>query len=536
EVNSLSADEAAALVSQQAAAWRSPRQPVPQPEESSADQNIAVTPAAPKPASPPRATAARPSRPSSRLEIVPPSGNAAARGAQSGAAAGAGGTELRAELAQAREDLAARTAEVTELKSRVSDLEKTEADRQRLIEMQNSQLKELQDRLKQMESEPAVAAAPDTAAPAPAPAPAATADATAADTAVPVAAPAEAPQAKPWYSNLYILGGALLLVLGGLVLALRRAKPKPENGEAAPRRLSDDEALRASIAKTREAGEKIKPQPTPAVVAPAAAKPALPADPALHALEEAVRERPQDLEAHLSLLRLHHSRGNAKQYELAAQAMRARVPSTMDPRWREAVIMGASLMPGDTLFSQAGWNSPRFGDTEAPARAAPAAPMPPPAATPAPVPTPVAAVVAPAVAAVAPAAAVVAPAAPAKPTPAPAPVVASASVTATPQPAERAPAPVKVFDLPSEAETGSEIDLDDHSAAFGDFGASPTDVHRSEAQMMVEDEASATRIELAKAYLAIGDLDGARSMLEEVLAEGGPVAQSEAGRILKEIG
>jgi pilus assembly protein FimV len=53
---------------------------------------------------------------------------------------------------------------------------------------------------------------------------------------------------------------------------------------------------------------------------------------------------------------------------------------------------------------------------------------------------------------------------------------------------------------------------------------------------MDEDEASATRIELAKAYLAIGDLDGARSMLEEVLAEGGPVARGEAARILKEIG
>ena len=46
----------------------------------------------------------------------------------------------------------------------------------------------------------------------------------------------------------------------------------------------------------------------------------------------------------------------------------------------------------------------------------------------------------------------------------------------------------------------------------------------------------ATRIELAKAYLAIGDLDGARSMLEEVLSEGGPSARGEAARILKEIG
>ena len=53
--------------------------------------------------------------------------------------------------------------------------------------------------------------------------------------------------------------------------------------------------------------------------------------------------------------------------------------------------------------------------------------------------------------------------------------------------------------------------------------------------MLAEDEASATRIELAKAYLDIGDLDGARSMLEEVVRRR-PTAQAEAGRILREIG
>ena len=53
---------------------------------------------------------------------------------------------------------------------------------------------------------------------------------------------------------------------------------------------------------------------------------------------------------------------------------------------------------------------------------------------------------------------------------------------------------------------------------------------------MAEDESSATRIELAKAYLDIGDLDGARSMLEEVLAEGGPTAKAEAARLLNDMG
>ena len=76
--------------------------------------------------------------------------------------------------------------------------------------------------------------------------------------------------------------------------------------------------------------------------------------------------------------------------------------------------------------------------------------------------------------------------------------------------------------------TGS-VDIEDPNM-FGDFGDATS------ANIGPEDEASATRIELAKAYLAIGDLDGARSMLEEVLAEGGTGARSVAARILKEIG
>ena len=471
EATRLSAGQAASLVSQQASAWRTPRQPVPQPVEVGASSaNIAAVPEAtakpPTAAAPPR-SATQPRAAGSRLEIVPPSGNAAARGAQSGAAAGAGGTELRAELVQAREDLAAKDSEVAELRSRLSDLEKQDADRQRLIEMQNSQMKELQDRLAQAPT-PGVAATPDAAA-------AATAEA---KVEVPVA---------PWYLNPFVLGGSVLVVLGGMVLAMRRSKPK---AEAEPsRRLSDDDALRASMAKTRQAGERIKQEPS---LAPAAPRHSV--DPDLDTRTEAVAAKPHDLEAHLNLLRLHHSRGNALDYELAAQAMRSEVKSTMDPRWREAVIMGASLMPGHALFGQAGWNSPRFTETPhaAPSQA----------------------------------------------------VVAAVGAVAVAAPEE-----VKVFELPDEPELvdfsiGSmrepgldkEIDFGDHAAVMDEtFGDLARDIHRDEAKMMDEDESSGTRIELAKAYLDIGDLDGARSMLEEVLAEGGPTAKAEAARILREI-
>ena len=481
ETARLSAAQAAELVNQQASAWRTPRAAVPQPVEmATPSENISAKPSVA--AAPPRAP--RPA--ASRLEIVPPSGSAAARGAQSGAAAGAGGTELRAELGQAKEELAARTAEVQELKSRVADLEKQDADRQRLVEMQNSQMKELQDRLAQVQQAPAQAAPASTPALAAASTPAA----------------AEAVATKPWYLNPLLVGGAVLLLLGGLVLALRRSKATPEN-EPTGNRLSDDEALRASMARTRQAGERIKAEP---FVAPVAVSP--PVDAELESRIKAIRAKPQDLEAHLNLLRLHHSRGNAVDYEVAAQAMRGQVPSTMDPRWREAVVMGASLMPGHALFSQAGWNSPRFNEPEAKAAPPPSVPAP--------------------------------------PAPSPAPVsdalprfLAASEVK-----------PVKVFEPPMEdtslefasgsphdANPDKEIDFGDQAAVMDEtFGSSLRDIHRDEAKLMAEDESSATRIELAKAYLDIGDLDGARSMLEEVLAEGGPTAKAEAARLLKDIG
>jgi len=484
EVKRLSDADAAILVSQQASAWRAPGAAVPQPAEGGSGQNIAASPATPKPAAP-RVASAGATPPSSRLEIVPPSGNSKARGAQSGAAAGAGGSELRAELVQAREDLAARTSEVQELQSRIAELQQQDADRQRLIEMQNSQLKELQDRLKELEAQQAAAGtAPATAQ---------------------AAAPAE--EAKPWYLNPFVLLAAALILLGGLVLAMRRSKLAPKGDEPASKRLSDDEALRTSMAKSREAGERIKREPalTPASAVEPAPQ-ASSADPELDARTAALRLHPQDLEAHLNLLRLHHARGNAAGYETAAQAMRLQVGNTTDPRWREAVIMGSSLLPGHALFGQAGWNSPRFTDSDASARAAPKAA-----------------------------------------------VTAAGSPVSEPVPAESAPPSIRVFDAPEEldlsgagpaapesgdAAHGKELDLDDqHANIFGDsMGSAPVDIHRNEAQVMVEDEASATRIDLARAYLDFGDLEGARSMLEEVLAEGGPSAKAEAARILKDMG
>ena len=462
EVSVLGAAEAEALVREQASTWQSRRQPVPQPAESvdTAPEAVAATPRRPTPT------------PDGRLEIVPPSGDEAdARGLQSGASGTGTGSELRAELTQTREDLAAREAEVSELRSQLTELEQQQADSQRLIQMQDSQMKALQDRLGQ-----------PAPTPAPTPAPAAAASAVAVD-----AAPAEEVAATPWYLNPLVLVGGGLVLLGGLVLALRgrrTASPMPST----TRRISDDDALHASLASNRldPEPEDVGPEGDEDVEAP------IPVDETSR-LVAAVEARPDDLETHISLLRHYYARGEEAEYEVAAQAMRDRVRSTLDPRWREAVVMGVALSPANPLFSQAGWNSPRFGDTG------------------------------------------VMPAAPAA-----APVVAQ-DVPDLDAPASDAAVPAPSTDDHDDdwdrltlAASGVSSDSTDAADDFYD-GVTIAPV-ATEPGAADADDGSGTKIELAKAYLDIGDIEGARGMLEEVVAEAGPVGRAEAERLLKDIG
>src|SRR5690606_27362583 len=55
--------------------------------------------------------------------------------------------ELQQELQQSQETLAARDAEVAELKARVADLERLQAQQAQLIEMKDSEMAAVQERL-----------------------------------------------------------------------------------------------------------------------------------------------------------------------------------------------------------------------------------------------------------------------------------------------------------------------------------------------------------------------------------------------------
>jgi pilus assembly protein FimV len=147
EATALAAAEAAAMVRQQVSDWRQARQTVPQPAGASGAAPIPVANGAPAVAG-------------ARLEIAPPAADAAQRaGTTSGTEAGGEGDMLANEqLRQTKEDLAARSAEVQELRTQVAELEKLKAQQAQLIAMKDSDLAAAQKRLGQTQGEAGVPA------------------------------------------------------------------------------------------------------------------------------------------------------------------------------------------------------------------------------------------------------------------------------------------------------------------------------------------------------------------------------------------
>lgn len=138
--NQFNAAEANAVVREQVGQWREMRRPAPQPElAASTGEPAAAEPAAQAAAATPGAQA--------RLEITPPSGEGQRAGTQSGIDAGGGGDMLRQELQQANESIAARSAEIDDLKARLTDLETLQQQQQQLIELKDAELAAAQQRM-----------------------------------------------------------------------------------------------------------------------------------------------------------------------------------------------------------------------------------------------------------------------------------------------------------------------------------------------------------------------------------------------------
>jgi pilus assembly protein FimV len=244
ELGSIDAEEASQVVRQQMQQWRQARRPVRQPEVASAataaaTSTRAATPAAqqapaPKPAAAvaaaPKRQAAPPRRQEARLQIIPPAAPGKATGTRSGTAAGGEGSMLQQQLRQKDEDIAAKAAEIGDLKERVAELEKLKQEQQQLLSLKDSELAAAQQRLAEANKAAAAAAVKPAVAQA----------APQVSTQVPAshdAANASNPMPYIWGG----LGLAAVALLGWLLFG--RRKPAP-----APRRSSfDSEALAASL-------------------------------------------------------------------------------------------------------------------------------------------------------------------------------------------------------------------------------------------------------------------------------------------------
>ena len=81
-----------------------------------------------------------------------------------GAGSAAANGELKSELARTKESLTARNQEASELKSKVKELEGLNGKNDRLIDLKNSEIADLQQKLKQLQEKTAAAAAAASAA------------------------------------------------------------------------------------------------------------------------------------------------------------------------------------------------------------------------------------------------------------------------------------------------------------------------------------------------------------------------------------
>ena len=320
------------------------------------------------------------------------------------------------------------------------------------------------------------------------------------ETGKPAAKVKPAQAATPWYLEPMVLGAAaiagLLLVILGF-FGLRKRKPVG----AAP--------TRASIAGNF--GDS-----------PIAGPASLDADAEEQELIAQVQDDPTNAGAHLELLSLYYAQGATAKFEAAAEDMYAYVADPNEVSWREVRTMGEELVPHNPLFSnqdsivdnysddasseEYNFEEPRdtdpedfpdfdqqVADTGLPRNSLETASMP-------------------------------------------------AFDVSDFDLGERRPA-----EPPASSDTSFSFDLPpiDEAPAmrepeFGDVDkAAALDVSAGEVsddEFFAGEDAIGTKLDLAKAYLDMGDPEGARSMLEEVLAEGSSSQQDEARKLISEIG
>lgn len=458
----------------------------------------------------------------SRLELTPPRGSSTATASTSGAAADGEGRELRAELARSQEEISALNQENVELKSRVSELEDLQSESRRLLDLKDSELAAAQRRLKEAgEAAEAAQAAvlagventlddviSDAGAPALA---AADADAELApgtdgnealddDTHVTLAedqpdAPFDAPDGYDQVDDATMGAGEAVAEVAASESEPLPAEPVTDDAASSaggfnPWLVGGGGALLLGLVGLLLMRRKRQPaMPAHATDGAAGTTPAV-AMPEAGDIEgeliEAISQHPDDLYLHLDLLRHYYTGNDALGFEMAAEAMHAQVRDGGDPAWEEACSMGREIAPEHPLFNELS------GD----------------AAT---------------------------------------GTIASATGGASAFADEAADESDDFgYDI-AAGDADSEPDAEDWSAAphaepeqvatgetdeFGFEPAAEGEIEEEFADSDVDADVVSTKLELARAYLDMGDNEGARGMLEEVLSEGNDAQRDEARELL----
>ena len=517
EATTLAAVEAAAQVREQMQSWSGMTATTLQPAEGTGT-------------APAKGRRGETAAADSRLELTPPRGDGAAGATTSGAAADGAGRELRAELARSKEEVGTLTQENVELKSRVGELEEIQSESRRLIELKDSELaaaqKRLRDAAAQAEQARAqadaaaaeqaaalpAAAVPDEVAPEVASEAVAevetapsdvTTDATAAaeladsdfttdagegapvaaeepaSTAAPtgleeppaMAAPTPPPTATDdgWFGfNPWLVGGGAAVLLGLVGLLLLARRTRTTAKVSGPA-ASTLGTPGTAFVPNQEEGELI----------------------------EAISQHPDDLYLHAELLRHYFATDDAVGFEMASEAMYAQVRDEQHPAWQEAHALGQQIAPEHPLFANSTAPAEESGalayaddedadhDADRPFSSA----------------------------------------------------AVTDEIEAVTNERTNWDAPAGDLDA-READDTFDYTLDepddgDEPPSFEPAGddAEMEDFER-ESFAVIDADAATTKLELARAYLDMGDAEGARGMLEEVLGEGTAAQRHEARELL----
>jgi pilus assembly protein FimV len=612
-----SAAAAAAEVKSQVDAWRSG-------SAVSKPTLVADTGTPASTSKPSTSATASTSKPGDKLALIPPKAGTGGQstGEKPGASGGTGDPGAKAELARTKEALASREQESGELKSRVKELEELKTKNERLLNLKDSEMAELQKKLKELQdkaSKPStsVTATPTTTVTTPTtttatPSTTTTATATPSTSMSSTATPSSSTSTKPattggnGLTKEDIWGSAssdkpsttpststtstpsststpsttttatpttsststtpststsspstTVTSTPSTTTPATTATPTPgdtSSSSSTPSSTSSTPttttpATTATPSSTTTPAKpvtpaKVQPLPTPAPEEPwykktwilaaaglglliivvlgllnflrrpkaAGTVPPLPSMSDLHDEEHELLDRlalqPDETAAHLELVSLYYARQEVDKFEASAQAMYAHLGDAEAAEWEQVKAMGMELAPHNPLFAEDVHGHSHYEaqahhqDTTA--------------------------------------------------------FDAFEDIHS------------QVAPPPSHADDAFDFDLTDHSAAAKPAAVKPPPVDNFTLNMpsmdfdrtphvepvrMPEpaapampppsridddfaiggDDATGTKLDLAKAYLDMGDPEGARSMLEEVVAEGNAAQKAEANRLIKEL-